>query len=219
MKFHIDENLSLPTEAVVQTFAILAKKGAGKSYLASVMAEEMLEHNNQVVVIDPTGGWFGLRSSSDGKHPGFPIVVMGGDHADLPLEEAAGEVVASAIVENGFSAIIDLSLFRKGQLNRFMGLFAEALYRLNREPLHLFVDEADAVAPQKPFGEEARTLGAMEDIVRRRCRPSRRSAPPWLRRSAAPAINRRFRDVRICRARRHDRYLHHARLPLPATRN
>lgn len=37
MKLHISDHLSLPLEAVTQTFAILAKRGSGKSYLASVM--------------------------------------------------------------------------------------------------------------------------------------------------------------------------------------
>lgn len=162
MKLHVADGLSLPAEAVTQTFGVLAKRGVGKTYTASVMAEEMLKAKQQVVAIDPTGAWWGLRS-------GFPIVVLGGDHGDLPLEEHAGEVIASAVVENRFSAILDFSLFRKGQLIRFMVGFAEALYRLNREPLHLFVDEADAVAPQgRSFGgDENRMLGAMEDIVRR----------------------------------------------------
>ena len=67
----IGENLHLPMDFVTQTQAILAKRGAGKSYCASVQAEEMLKANQQVVVIDPTGGWWGLKSSADGKHPGF----------------------------------------------------------------------------------------------------------------------------------------------------
>jgi len=161
-KLHLAPNLSLPIEAVTQTFAILAKRGMGKSYTASVMAEEMLKAGQHVVFIDPTGGAWGLRSS-------YPIVILGGEHADVPLEESAGEVIATAIAENGFSAVLDLSLFRKGQLIRFMVAFAEALYRLNRQALHLFVDEADAVAPQGRTygGEENRMLGAMEDIVRR----------------------------------------------------
>jgi DNA helicase HerA-like ATPase len=52
---------------------------------------------------------------------------------------------------------------------RFMVAFAETLYRLNREAVHLFVDEADAFAPQARNygGDENRMLGAMEDIVRR----------------------------------------------------
>lgn len=163
MKLHISDSLGLPLEAVTQTFCILAKKGAGKSYCASVMAEEMLSAGQQIVAVDPTGAWFGLRSD-------FPIVIIGGEHADIPLEEGAGEVVARAIVENRFSAVLDLSLLRKGQMIRFMITFAETLYRLNREPLHLFVDEADAMAPQGRSGygvEENRMLGAMEDLVRR----------------------------------------------------
>jgi hypothetical protein len=164
---NIGDNLHLPLDFVTQTQAILAKRGAGKSYCASVQAEEMLKANQQVVVIDPTGAWWGLKSSADGKHPGFSIVIFGGEHPDVPLEEHAGEIVASAIVEHRFSAILDLSLFRKGQMTRFMAPFLEALYRLNREAMHLVVDEADAIAPQRPFSEEARTLGAMEDVVRR----------------------------------------------------
>jgi len=166
-KLQIGDNLTLPVEAVTQTFAILAKRGVGKSYLASVMAEEMLKAGQQIIAIDPTGAWHGLRSSADGKSPGFPIVVIGGEQADVPLNESAGEIIAQAIVENRFSAIIDLSLLRKGQVRRFLSPFLETLYRLNREPLHLFVDEADDVAPQKPFGDEAQLVGALEDIVKR----------------------------------------------------
>jgi hypothetical protein len=164
---HIGDGLNLPLDFVTQTQAILAKKRVGKSYTASVQAEELLKAGQQVVVVDPTGAWWGLKSSADGKHEGFPITVFGGEHADVPLEESAGETIAQALVENRFSAILDLTLFRKGQINRFMTPFLETLYRLNREAMHLFVDEADAIAPQKPFGEEARMLGAMEDVVRR----------------------------------------------------
>lgn len=163
----ISSSLSLPLEAVTQTFAILAKRGVGKTYTGAVLAEEMLKAGEQIVVCDPVGVWYGLRSSADGKHEGFSVVVFGGEHGDVPLEEAAGEVVGSAIIEHGFSAIIDLSLLRKGAQVRFMTDFAETLYRLNRKPLHLFVDEADAFAPQRPMPGEQRLLGAFEDIVRR----------------------------------------------------
>lgn len=167
MKLHIGPHFDLPLDFVTQTQAILAKKRVGKSYTASVQAEELLKAGQQICVIDPTGAWWGLKSSADGKHPGFPIAVFGGEHGDVPLEETAGETIAQAIVEQHFSAILDLTLFRKGQINRFMTPFLETLYRMNRQAMHLFVDEADAIAPQKPFGEEARMLGAMEDVVRR----------------------------------------------------
>lgn len=38
MSLRIASNLTLPPEACTQTFAILAKRGAGKTYTAAVMA-------------------------------------------------------------------------------------------------------------------------------------------------------------------------------------
>lgn len=166
-KLKISKDLSLPLDFVTSTQAILAKKGSGKSYTASVQAEELLDAGQQIVVIDPTGAWWGLRSSANGKSSGYPIAVLGGEHGDVGLETTAAEVIADAIATEHFSAVLDLSLFRKSESNRFMGVFLETLYRRNRAALHIFIDEADTVAPQKPFGEEARTLGATEDVVRR----------------------------------------------------
>lgn len=85
MKLRISDALSLPIEAVTQTFAILAKRGVGKTYTGAVMVEEMLAAEQQVVVCDPIGVWWGLRSSADGRSPGFPIVVFGGEHADAAV--------------------------------------------------------------------------------------------------------------------------------------
>lgn len=161
----ISDKLSLPIDAVTSTFAILAIRGVGKTHTASVMAEEMLRAGQPIVAYDPTGAWWGLKSSADGKKPGFGVVVFGGDHADVPLEESAGETIAAVIVEKRISAILDCSLMRKGARVRLMTDFCEALYRLNRQPLHLFLDEAHTVAPQRPMPDIARLLGAVEDIV------------------------------------------------------
>lgn len=38
----LGKGLSLPLEAVTETFALLAKRRAGKSYTASVLVEQML---------------------------------------------------------------------------------------------------------------------------------------------------------------------------------
>jgi len=169
-KLRIAPNLSLPLEAVTQTFGILGKRGGGKSYTAKVMAEEMIRAGAHVCAVDPIGNWWGLRLAADGKSAGLPITVLGGDYGDIPLEatEKAGEFVARLIIEENLSLVIDLSRFRKGEQTAFMIGWAETLYRLNRTALHLFIDEADAWAPQKPFGNLApRLLGAMEDLVRR----------------------------------------------------
>ena len=165
--FEVAKDLALPLDFVTSTQVILAKKGAGKSYTASVQAERLLEARQQVIVIDPTGAWWGLRSSADGKSDGFPIAILGGDHGDTPLLTGAGEVIAEAAVAEGFSAVIDLSHFRKKEMLEFMAGFLETLYRKNRMAMHLFVDEADTVAPQGGAGGAGRVLNAMEDIVRR----------------------------------------------------
>jgi len=167
VKLKIARNLALPIDAVTQTFAILAKRGVGKTYAALVLAEELLQADQSVCVIDPIGVCWGLRSSADGRSAGYPIVVMGGDHGDVPLEETAGETIADFLVDERQSCVLDLSLFRKRESVRFMTAFAEQLYRRNRKPLHVIIDEADAFAPQRPGRDQARMLGALEDIVRR----------------------------------------------------
>lgn len=163
----ISQDLQLPAEAITQTFGILAKRGVGKTYTASVMTEEMLKADLPVVVCDPIGVWWGLRSSATGKRAGLPIIVLGGDHGDAPLEDTAGAVIADLVVDERVSLVLDLSLFRKAGQVRFMTDFAEQLYRRNREPLHLMLDEADAFAPQRPQKGTERLLGAIEDLVRR----------------------------------------------------
>lgn len=157
----------LPLETVTQSIAILAKRGVGKTYTAAVLVEELLAQGQVPIIIDPTGAHWGLKASADGKDAAFPVVIFGGEHADLPLEEGSGEAIARAIVEQRFPAIIDLSDLKKGAVRRFMPVFLETLYLLNRLPLMLVVDEADDLCPQKPFGDEARMVGAMEDVVKR----------------------------------------------------
>ena len=112
---YLSENFSIPADAVTQTFAILAKRGVGKTYTASVLVEELLKAGLHAVVVDPVGVWWGLRAAADGKRPGLPIVILGGDHGDVPLEVTAGQVIADLVVDEGISAVLDLSHFRKGE--------------------------------------------------------------------------------------------------------
>ncbi len=163
----ISEDLTLPADFITQTCAILARRGAGKSYTGSVLSEEMIEAGLHVCIIDPIGVFWGLRSSVDGRSEGLPVVIFGGDHGDLPLESTAGTLIADVVMDKKVLAIIDLSLMRKGEQDRFVCDFAERLYFKNRDPIHLIVDEADSFAPQKPMPGQQRMLGAMEDLVRK----------------------------------------------------
>lgn len=171
-KVTIAKNLSFPLEVVTQSIGILAKRRAGKSFLAKKLTEQLHKAGQQVCIIDPKGDWWGIRYARDGKGPGQPIFIFGGERGDIPLEVNGGSIVASLLVEQNVSVLLDLSHFRKREVAQFMTQFLEDLYRLKakdkyRTPLMLMVDEADAIAPQRPQPEEARMLGAIEDIVRR----------------------------------------------------
>lgn len=171
-KLRIGSDLALPVDAVTQTFGILAKRRVGKSYTARRFAEQFYKAGQQIVIVDPKGDWWGIRSSADGKSPGLSVVILGGERGDVPLEVGGGEIVAKLVVEEHVSVLLDLSLFRKTEIATFMTAFLENLYRLkaketNRTPVMVLLDEADAIAPQKPQPNEARMLGAAEDLVRR----------------------------------------------------
>jgi len=163
----IADDFTLPLEAATETFAILARRGMGKSFAAAVLAEEMVGAGLPVCIIDPTGAHWGLRSSADGKAAGLPVVIFGGDHADLPLDAHGGAMVAEILKDGRFPAILDLSLLSKSDARRFVADFAETLYRVNREPLHIVIDECDLFMPQRVFSGMERLVGAMDDVVRR----------------------------------------------------
>lgn len=167
MKLHLSEDLALPADAITQTFGVLAVRGAGKSDLAAVMAEEMFKAGLPFVVVDPVGAWYGLRSSKDGKSSGLSIPIFGGRHGDIPLEKTGGQMIADVAVDQRLSFVLDISEMSEGDKTRFLIDFAERLYRRNRDPLHLFLEEADDFIPQRPFREQARCLRAWENIVRR----------------------------------------------------
>lgn len=168
MKLRISNDLVLGADFVTSTQAILAKRRVGKSYVAQVQAEELLEAKQQIVAMDPTDAWWGLRSSADGKKPGYPITIFGGRHGDVPLDAMSGAALASAIVTEGFSAVISLKLFSKTERMRFAADFLETLYRENRRAMHLFIDEADTFVPQTPRSkEQSRCMEATDELVRR----------------------------------------------------
>lgn len=164
---HLGPGLQLPLQAVTETFAILAKRGAGKTNTAVVFTEELLAAGQQVIVVDPVGVWWGLRSNSDGSAGGLPVVILGGLHGDLPLTPDMGTALARLLVEDRVSAVLDLSILSKTATRRLMTDFLEELYRAANGPLHLVVDEADLLSPQRLPRDMTRLLGAMDDVVRR----------------------------------------------------
>jgi hypothetical protein len=164
---NLARNLKLPTDAVTQTFAFMGRRGSGKTYACGKLAEELLDIGTQVVVLDPVGNWWGLRTLENGK-PGYSIPVLGGANGDIPLEPTGGTVVADFVVKTGTSMVIDLSRFRKNDRKRFVVDFAEELFHKKKDApsaLHVIIDEAQHFVPQRVLGGDERLLGAVSDLT------------------------------------------------------
>jgi hypothetical protein len=169
--------VKIPENCLKQSIAIIGRTGSGKTYAAKGLVERILADDARVCIIDPLGVWWGLRSSVDGTKPAFPVVVFGGDHADIELTEGMGSALAETLANQNMPAIVDVSEFTSAGRTRFMTSFLEAIYVENRSPITFVVDEADMFAPQRPGKEQLTMLGRMEQICRRgRVRGFR----PWL---------------------------------------
>lgn len=168
----LTEEFNLPSSIGTQTSAVVGIRGSGKTVTASVIVESLLEVAHQIIILDPTDVWWGLKSSADGSAPAYPVVVFGGPHGDLPLEPGMGPALADFAVEQRHSIILSLRHLRKGQQQSLVTAFAEQLYHRKgesqyRTPVLVVVDEASTFVPQKVMGESARMVGALEDLVRK----------------------------------------------------
>lgn len=181
MSLQLSDKFSLPKEAVLWTFAFLAIRGAGKTYDAAKLAEQMLKLNCPIVVFDPMGIWWGLRVGVNG-HEGFPILIIGGQHQDLPIplqpakkgfsivDENKLREMVNTILEVGLSVIVDTSnLSSRTQQTRTVAFFADELFKRNARfgIRHVFIEEADVYVPQKPLGETQASHTAIDNLVRR----------------------------------------------------
>lgn len=166
-KLHVSKDFALPKEIMTAATSLLAKRGAGKTYTAKALVEEGFAIGHPIVILDPVGVWWGLRASHDGKSPGLPFTIFGGEHGDVPIEKQAGELVANTVMEQNINAIIDLKSLRKNEQRQFSQDFIERLYEGNNTARLVVLEEADFFAPQKPMKGWERLLGACEDLVRR----------------------------------------------------
>jgi hypothetical protein len=168
-KLQLADGLSLPIDAVTQTFAFLGRRGSGKTYGATKLAELMLDAGAQIAVLDPVGVWYGLRLAADGRTPGIEIPVFGGLHGDLPLESTAGALIADVLVDRGISAVIDVSQMISSEQARFATAFATRLFdRRKSAPaaMHLFIEECQEFIPQNPMEGEKHMLHAFQRLVK-----------------------------------------------------
>lgn len=158
---------TLPLDFVTRTLAIVAIRGAGKTIAATVLAEEMAEAGLPWIAFDPVGVWWGLRVNPDGSPGGYPVLIVGGEHADLQLRKDMGAQLADAVVQENVCCIVDLSQESKNTWRAFVADFCDRLMELQpRTPRHVFLEEAPEFVPQKPLGEQKRSLAAVDRLIR-----------------------------------------------------
>ena len=151
--------LPFPRKILNQHSATLGKTGAGKSSALRVSVEQLLTEKKRVVIIDPKGDWWGLKSSADGKGPGFPVITFGNfknDQAsDVPINEYSGRNVAELIASGNRPCIIGFRGWMPGQMMTFwvgregrgqQDGFAPTLFNKNEGELFMIIDEVQNFA-------------------------------------------------------------------------
>jgi hypothetical protein len=143
-------SLSLSVEPS-EKLAIVGVSGSGKSFLAGLMAEQWMIAGARVVVLDPVGIFFGLRTSFE-RDPtgGMPIRIYGGARMDeqLPQPEEMARRIASGA---DWSAVLDFSCMPFASVHWYAAEFLNALGALGPRivaPMHLIVEETPIFAPQ-----------------------------------------------------------------------
>jgi DNA helicase HerA-like ATPase len=119
---------AVPAEALDDRIAIIGTAGSGKTY-AKGFVELLLDSGARVTIVDPLGVWWGLRASADATAAGYPVIVFGGRHADVPITAAVGSALGRIIPRETLARVVDLfELGSSGARRRFMAAFSEALY-------------------------------------------------------------------------------------------
>jgi len=140
----------LPADLGDRKIAILAMSKAGKTYGLGDILEELYAAGRPWVAADPANNLWGLRAKPDGTPSELSIVVMGGDHGDLPLEKDAGERVAEAFLSDPICLVLDVAFESKTVTRRFMTDFANRLMRQRTDvPRVVVLEEAPEFVPQK----------------------------------------------------------------------
>ena len=77
------------------------------------------------------------------------MVIFGGEHGDVPLNEHSGKHVAELIATGNRPCIIDLGGWMVGERTRFFVDFASTLFRTTRGKRYIVIDEVHNFAPQQ----------------------------------------------------------------------
>lgn len=121
-----------------------------------VLVEWLLKQKKRVVILTPKDDWWGLKSAADGKRGGYPIVIFGGKHQDLPFNARAGTEVAELICAGNRPCLITFARQPPTDRTRFYNDFMAGLFKHHQGELYVVIDEVHNFAPKgKVFSPDA----------------------------------------------------------------
>ncbi|MBX3490846.1 hypothetical protein [Parvibaculum sp.] len=142
--------------------AILGIRDSGKTYTATMIAERLMDAGVPIIAIDPVGIWRNLRVPAPGVKgaKGYPVVVAGGMHGDLPLTPQSAPEIVRAAMRAGVSIVLDLysMTLSKADWKRIVTDVLRVLLYENKDfgLRHVFLEEAAEFCPQLlPKGDPA----------------------------------------------------------------
>lgn len=165
-------DVEIPVDyASVQKYAILARSGFGKSVTLARLLEQFCDHELFFVCLDPVGIHFALRVGADGTTSGGKdVIVLGGEHGDVPLSPDDGAMIADVVVDHPGRYVLDVSGFESDAAqDRFAHAFAKHLFTAKKRarfPLLLALEEAESFIAQQPQPGQQQMLGAFSRIAK-----------------------------------------------------
>lgn len=152
MELHIGDSFSIdPSDIVTERSAVIGQSGSGKSYLVSVICEELARNNLGFVVIDTEGEYSGLSG-----HEGIIVVEDVDDLEDLATKK--GRV--KELIQQSQKVVLDVSEAEPKVVDKFLDSVYTVGTELFREGAHkqipflIIVEEADIYIPQRGRGLE-----------------------------------------------------------------
>lgn len=138
-----------------QNLIVVGGSGDGKSYLAGLLAEQLITLEYSVLVVDPEGDHIGLGALGS-------AIVVGADGPPPPV----GTVV-SLLQRSDACVVLDLSGLRESERRRYLAdvpVEVEACRRARGRPHWVFFDEA-----HDTIGQHEAAIGAFEPAARGYC--------------------------------------------------
>lgn len=150
--FIIDSN-SAPWNVEGIRICLFGGPGSGKSWSASLLAEQWLHQGGTLVVFEPRSEYHTLKEK-------FDVVVFGGVYGkDMDFLPITPKVYAKALVEDGVSMVFYTSDIEKEEkLISFTATFIKHVLKLqeiHKRPILLIMEEAQEYAPLSTRGRQA----------------------------------------------------------------